>query len=167
MDTLRFTQQGNKYLPWVLMVFFLYFSSSQIEGPSSDGSAKALSPALPVEPLILLPTGGGGGGGENNEECVICSDNPRELVFNPCGHAISCETCGSRMKKCLLCRASILSRNKVSGAGSFKVSRGLIKCVLILLFYKSRPHAGNFEGRLKEHRARHASFPLLFIILKV
>ena len=49
----------------------------------------------------------------SNEECILCSENKRDTVFKPCGHVISCEGCGSRMKKCLLCRETVLSREKV------------------------------------------------------
>lgn len=50
----------------------------------------------------------------NMEECLLCSENKRDTVFKPCGHVISCEACGSRMKKCLLCRETVSSREKVN-----------------------------------------------------
>lgn len=66
-----------------------------------EGATKAQSPTPSLDPA------------ESADECVICSDSPREVVFNPCGHAVCCEQCGSRVKKCLLCRAPVSSRAKV------------------------------------------------------
>lgn len=48
-------------------------------------------------------------------ECVICLENPAEMLINPCGHACICEACvpafcppGSS-PVCPLCRGSIIS----------------------------------------------------------
>ncbi len=49
----------------------------------------------------------------NIDECLLCSEKKRDTVFKPCGHVISCEGCGSRMKKCLLCRETVSSREKI------------------------------------------------------
>lgn len=51
---------------------------------------------------------------ENNaDECLLCSVLKRDTVFKPCGHVVSCEACGSRIKKCLICRETVSSREKV------------------------------------------------------
>lgn len=50
----------------------------------------------------------------NVEECLLCSEQKRDTVFKPCGHVISCEACGSRIKKCLMCRETVSSREKVN-----------------------------------------------------
>lgn len=47
-------------------------------------------------------------------ECLLCSEKKRDTVFKPCGHVVACEACGSRIKKCLICRETVLSREKVS-----------------------------------------------------
>lgn len=47
------------------------------------------------------------------DECLLCSEQKRDTVFKPCGHVVSCEACGSRIKKCLICRESVSSREKV------------------------------------------------------
>lgn len=47
------------------------------------------------------------------EECLLCSEKKRDTVFKPCGHVVACEACGSRIKKCLICRETVLSREKV------------------------------------------------------
>ena len=44
------------------------------------------------------------------DECLVCSDNKREVLFEPCGHVATCRDCGSRCKKCLVCKESILGR---------------------------------------------------------
>lgn len=51
----------------------------------------------------------------NADECLFCSEKKRDTVFKPCGHVVSCEACGSRIKKCLICREAVSSREKVSG----------------------------------------------------
>ena len=48
------------------------------------------------------------------DECLLCSEQKRDTVFKPCGHVIACEACGSRIKKCLICRETVSSREKVS-----------------------------------------------------
>lgn len=50
------------------------------------------------------------------DECILCSEKKRDTVFKPCGHVVSCEACGSRIKKCLICRETVSSREKVSCA---------------------------------------------------
>ena len=46
-------------------------------------------------------------------ECTVCSDNDRDTVFGPCGHIVTCSICASRVKKCLLCKEPVITRNKV------------------------------------------------------
>lgn len=48
-----------------------------------------------------------------NDECLVCSDQKRETVFKPCGHICCCETCAPRVKKCLTCRETVTSRDKI------------------------------------------------------
>lgn len=71
---------------------------------------------------------------DSSDECVICSDNQREIVFQPCGHAVACEPCGSRVKKCLLCRSTVVNRTKVR---NYKKSITFLvagKCILSVGF---------------------------------
>jgi Zinc finger, C3HC4 type (RING finger) len=49
----------------------------------------------------------------NMDECLLCSEQKRDTVFKPCGHVVACEACGSRIKKCLICRETVSSREKV------------------------------------------------------
>ena len=44
------------------------------------------------------------------DECLICSDNKREILFKPCNHVAACESCGRRCKKCLICKKAIEER---------------------------------------------------------
>ncbi|XP_073986784.1 E3 ubiquitin-protein ligase MIB1-like [Rhodnius prolixus] len=47
------------------------------------------------------------------EECLVCSDHKRETLFQPCGHVACCSTCAPRVKRCLICRESVLSTAKI------------------------------------------------------
>lgn len=74
------------------------------------------------------------------EECLICSDLKRDTIFKvshtgcnsfrinlfsfvlmnsfeisiqPCGHVCVCDTCAPRVKKCLICRETVSSREKI------------------------------------------------------
>ncbi|CAG9825202.1 unnamed protein product, partial [Phaedon cochleariae] len=53
------------------------------------------------------------GGGGTLEECLVCSDAKREALFQPCGHVACCTGCAPRVKKCLICRESVVSRVKI------------------------------------------------------
>ncbi|KPM03905.1 E3 ubiquitin-protein ligase mind-bomb-like protein [Sarcoptes scabiei] len=46
-------------------------------------------------------------------ECSICSDNKREIIFEPCGHIIACSGCAARIKKCLICKEFVQKRVKI------------------------------------------------------
>ena len=43
------------------------------------------------------------------EECLLCYDQPKQTVFNPCGHFYTCSTCSSKCKLCPICRLQIIS----------------------------------------------------------
>ncbi|KAI8115951.1 E3 ubiquitin-protein ligase mind-bomb [Lucilia cuprina] len=47
------------------------------------------------------------------EECFLCSDYKRDTVFKPCGHVCCCDNCAPRVKKCLICRETVSSREKI------------------------------------------------------
>ncbi|XP_055383755.1 E3 ubiquitin-protein ligase mind-bomb [Condylostylus longicornis] len=51
--------------------------------------------------------------GNTLDECLVCSDAKRDTVFKPCGHVCCCETCAPRVKKCLICRETVASREKI------------------------------------------------------
>lgn len=41
-------------------------------------------------------------------DCSICISEPKTLIFVPCGHFCSCNTCSSKIKnKCPICRSDI------------------------------------------------------------
>ena len=51
------------------------------------------------------------------DECLVCSDQRRNVLFAPCGHITVCSGCSPRVKKCLLCKEYVddrctLSRNE-------------------------------------------------------
>ncbi|XP_074027203.1 E3 ubiquitin-protein ligase MIB1 isoform X2 [Leptinotarsa decemlineata] len=47
------------------------------------------------------------------EECLVCSDAKRDMIFQPCGHVMCCSACAPRVKKCLICRESVITRVKI------------------------------------------------------
>nr|XP_009862485.1 E3 ubiquitin-protein ligase MIB1 [Ciona intestinalis] len=46
-------------------------------------------------------------------ECMICSDSPRDTILEPCGHSLACASCSDRIKKCLLCKETVTSKQVV------------------------------------------------------
>ncbi|CAF1201450.1 unnamed protein product, partial [Rotaria sordida] len=46
-------------------------------------------------------------------ECLVCSDNERDTLFQPCSHVVTCHLCASRVKKCLLCKENIQTRIQI------------------------------------------------------
>ena len=47
---------------------------------------------------------------ETSPECVICMSADSDVIFVPCGHLCSCQTCGQRLDKCCICRVAINQR---------------------------------------------------------
>ena len=45
-----------------------------------------------------------------SRECVICLENPSDIVFSPCGHLCACKVCGDRLEKCCICRIDVDAR---------------------------------------------------------
>jgi len=43
-------------------------------------------------------------------DCRICEDNVEPVRFKPCGHAVVCEECSVRMKKCVVCGVKIVAK---------------------------------------------------------
>lgn len=86
---------------------FILFRRSQIESGATNTTKAAQQ--SPTPSLDLAKSN------DNTQDpvCTICSDSPVQTVFNPCGHAVCCEPCGSRVKKCLVCRATVTTRTKV------------------------------------------------------
>jgi len=49
-------------------------------------------------------------GDDDEPECVVCMTDPKTMVFAPCGHFLTCQSCigeGSGFTKCILCCAPI------------------------------------------------------------
>ena len=44
------------------------------------------------------------------DECMVCSDQRRDVLFLPCGHITVCSGCSPRVKKCLLCKEFVDDR---------------------------------------------------------
>ena len=52
-------------------------------------------------------TGGEGKGGGDAMECVICLDELRSHVLQPCGHFCVCLSCAEDLSACPICRRSV------------------------------------------------------------
>lgn len=48
---------------------------------------------------------------EEEQLCVVCYQNTREILFNPCRHFLVCQHCFEHMNRntCMVCRAKVLS----------------------------------------------------------
>ena len=42
--------------------------------------------------------------------CVVCMDQPRSQLFEPCKHLLCCEGCGSLVRACPFCKVAIKKR---------------------------------------------------------
>lgn len=91
---------------------------SDLPGPSSSPvvasgeSPTATPPSEDVQPPVITPTAE-----EVNlddRDCMVCYENPPNVRFDPCGHAIACVPCALRMKKCLECHQVIVSKTSLS-----------------------------------------------------
>ena len=45
--------------------------------------------------------------------CKICTENKIETVLLPCGHALSCTECTSKLWKCPMCRAQLTAISRI------------------------------------------------------
>lgn len=45
--------------------------------------------------------------------CKLCMDRQCDVLFQPCGHLISCSTCASLITECAVCRKPIENVIKV------------------------------------------------------
>lgn len=59
-------------------------------------------------------------------ECLVCSENDRATVAVPCGHIITCYSCSSLVKKCLLCRQRITSFRQFTNCCECQQSDGVV-----------------------------------------
>ena len=100
--------------------------------------------------------GATGGGGDSSadpssaaaaEECMVCSDNKRDVLFQPCGHVCTCATCADRVKKCLLCRREVLSHSEVRTAprGGGDGTSWVVRC-------GEECDGASFVGEARQHR---------------
>merc|ERR1712130_278616 len=50
---------------------------------------------------------------ESNQLCVICLDNDKNIVLQPCNHFVFCDECSRDRQDCPLCHANITERISV------------------------------------------------------
>jgi hypothetical protein len=53
----------------------------------------------------------------SSAECVVCFGSNVDSCLRPCGHIAMCNRCAKRLLKCPICRAQIVSVEKVAVAG--------------------------------------------------
>ena len=47
---------------------------------------------------------------DNDGMCVVCWEHDPCVMFNPCHHMVTCQTCAHELRKCPLCRETIQGR---------------------------------------------------------
>merc|ERR1712217_855428 len=47
---------------------------------------------------------------EEERVCVVCSEWEKTMLFLPCRHLCTCETCAAQLSQCPICRADIDSK---------------------------------------------------------
>ena len=77
--------------------FFSLFFSNQMKNLMMGGGMSASTPEED----------------KNLDECMVCSDQKRDILFIPCGHITICSQCSVRVKKCLLCKEFVDDRRKI------------------------------------------------------
>ena len=50
---------------------------------------------------------------ESPKDCMVCSDQARDMLFTPCGHIVTCSNCALRVKKCLICKVKFHKNDKL------------------------------------------------------
>lgn len=50
---------------------------------------------------------------KKTQNCVVCMVNQREMVFVPCGHFATCNSCSDKLKICSICNKSITNKTKL------------------------------------------------------
>uniref|UniRef100_T1JDF9 RING-type E3 ubiquitin transferase n=1 Tax=Strigamia maritima TaxID=126957 RepID=T1JDF9_STRMM len=75
-----------------------YHSSLQAAQAESVEDTTVVSESSPLEHIPV------------EQECYICSEVPANIIFEPCGHQVTCEDCCVRMKKCISCQSTILQK---------------------------------------------------------
>ena len=51
----------------------------------------------------------------NQFRCVICFQKPKSILFDPCMHFSTCQSCSDRLQHCPICRGEFESRLLVFG----------------------------------------------------
>ena len=50
---------------------------------------------------------------EESKQCVVCMDQPKELMIRPCNHYCVCQACARRLQKCPMCNGLINRAERV------------------------------------------------------
>ncbi|XP_043575811.1 E3 ubiquitin-protein ligase LRSAM1 isoform X1 [Chiloscyllium plagiosum] len=73
---------------------------SQPSAPSEDKATPSSPAAVSEEVLAQL-------------ECVVCLEQESQMIFLPCGHVCCCQTCGTELSTCPLCRKDIEQKIRI------------------------------------------------------
>jgi len=46
--------------------------------------------------------------------CIVCTENPRAVLFVECTHLVCCEVCASKLNLCPICRGKITTKIKAT-----------------------------------------------------
>ncbi|CCU56364.1 inhibitor of apoptosis 4 [Mythimna separata entomopoxvirus 'L'] len=46
---------------------------------------------------------------DSDINCIVCLDNEKYYIYEPCGHFYICKTCQINIHKCPICRSSIIN----------------------------------------------------------
>ncbi|CAB4060140.1 MIB [Lepeophtheirus salmonis] len=49
----------------------------------------------------------------NLDECIVCSDQKKDMLFVPCRHVAVCHGCSDKVKKCFICKEYVDERRQI------------------------------------------------------
>jgi hypothetical protein len=101
LHTLVVRVQSRTNRSMFAIVDFWSLHGTVVGDKSSTSGDRSIIYVPAIEPFILDM------GSEKiqfkTKECIVCMDNPRDLVFNACRHFVVCGTCALRLTHCPLC----------------------------------------------------------------
>lgn len=108
----RFQSPNRALSPTILIAAE---SGSSASSSSKHISRRQYSDKNPSASPVAVPPGSPPVVSAIPQECIVCNEQLKLIVFEPCQHQITCEECGIRMKKCLSCGMYIERRITVTG----------------------------------------------------
>jgi hypothetical protein len=84
-------------------------------GESSGLMDVVVNPEQPKEippPVVQNVQNDGNQPPSHDKECCICLENPKNMIFLPCGHVCTCQDCAPGLENCPICRGPITGKVK-------------------------------------------------------